>query len=233
MVLLAEFLHDIGDFTPGLGISYLANLLNDVQNSYPPLSIVPGHRAPDVAVYKPHNTKHQVRLYELTKYNGKFQVVIFAGRQPDTATSLKTLRADFDRTALLYKDVVNFLTIVAGVALSFDEYLPVSAFGKAYWDIDQSAYAAYGVGVMVGAIVVLRPDGILGCVGSLDDFASVTKYFDRLVIGKDIALVEQHTANADRKEEFGSFMGLNEDHLVLPPEHESVEEGVVLLTMRG
>jgi len=224
-VLLWEFMQKTAGFTMGLGISYPPNLLNDVENSYPPLSILPGHRAPDTMVYKPHNTKQAVRLYELTKNNGKFKVVVFAGRQPDTASSLRTLRTDMDHQAPGFAHVVDFLTIVAGFALGFDEHLPVRVFGRAYWDIDSSAHESYGVSVECGAIAVLRPDGILGFVSLLERFGKVVEYLSRLVVAKEPVSGNGH-ANG---KQLGNFMGENENNLAaVPLENGSMEEGTAM-----
>ena len=87
------------------------------------------------------------RLYELTKNNGKFWVVVFAGEPPRTAEDVKALRACLDSADSFTKRLANaleFLTIIAGTGLLPDETLGVERFGRTYYDVDHAGHARYG-----------------------------------------------------------------------------------------
>lgn len=108
MVLLDEVLRGQAGFTLGLGISYAPNLINDVEGSYPPVSVAPAHRAPDVLVRKPGMVRVPIRLYEATKHNGKFRVLMFAGTARDTRSALQSLRKQVDYESRRFAHAVDF-----------------------------------------------------------------------------------------------------------------------------
>jgi phenol 2-monooxygenase len=62
-----------------------------------------------------------------------------------------------------------------------DETLGVDKFGRAYYDVDHSAFARYGISTAEGGIVVLRPDGILAFAAELHQGEVVGKYFDDII----------------------------------------------------
>lgn len=227
---LAELLDDNlkaqGGFMLGIGISYAPNLTNEVEGSYPPISVVPGHRAPDVLIRKP-GVGTPVRLYEVTRYNGKFRVVVFTGVTSDTRPALQALRSQVDEDAGRFAHSVDFVTLIAGAGTAVDEHLGARRFGKGYWDIDHSAHDRYGVGLNQGALLVLRPDGLLGFVAPLDHFADVAKYLERLVIAREQKPASGMNGRATRRE-LGEFITPDENNLAMPVEGgESKEAGLV------
>lgn len=179
MALLGECLSKQATFTTGLGIFYTPSFINDVAGSYPPVVVEPGYRAPDVTLNKPGLSNETVRLHTLAKNNGRFKIIVFTGRLPDTRKGLEALRLAVDSCKI--QDVADFITIVAGAVHGFDEVLPVPKFGSAYWDVSQNAHREYNISMALGTIVVLRPDGILGFVAPLDAFHSVRTYFKSII----------------------------------------------------
>ncbi|GAB7325222.1 hypothetical protein MBLNU13_g09292t2 [Cladosporium sp. NU13] len=126
----------------------------------------------------------QQKAHERELNNGKFWVVVFAGEPLRTAASLKALRAYLDSDGSFTKRLTNafdFLTIIAGTGLQPDETLGVDRIGRACYDVDHAAYSRYGISTGEGAIVVLRPDGILAFAAGLDQGADVGTYFDAIV----------------------------------------------------
>ncbi|KAK5119752.1 hypothetical protein LTR85_007328 [Meristemomyces frigidus] len=227
MVLLDEVLRGQTGFTLGLGISYAPNMINDVEGSYPPVTVAPGHRAPDVLVRKPGMSRVPVRLYEVTKYNGKFRLLVFTGSVHETRVALQSLRKQVDQHASRFAHAVDFLTLIAGTGIVIDEHLGVRRFGKAYWDTDNSAHLHYGVHIEQGALVVLRPDGLLGFVAPLDGFESVARYFERIVVAAKTQPNGKANGHATRKE-LGEFITPDETNLAMPVEDgDNKEAGLV------
>jgi phenol 2-monooxygenase len=180
-LVLLDVIESSSKFTIGLGVAYEPDgLLNKASR----ISMVrAGRRAPDVLVRKP-GSRLPTRLYELTKNNGKFWIVVFAGEPLRTAGSLKTLRAYLDSPDSFSRHSSNafdFLTIIAGPGLQPDETLGVDKFGRAYYDVDHSAFARYGISTAKGGILVLRPDGILAFAAELDRGEVVGEYFDDII----------------------------------------------------
>ena len=180
-LILLDVVNSAKHFTTGLGIAYEPDKFLNKAAGF--TSVRTGRRAPDVLVRKP-GSSFPTRLYELTKNNGKFWVVVFAGEPIRTAANLKALRAYLDSVDSFTKrltDAFNFLTIIAGTGLQPDETLGVEKFGRAYYDTDHAAYTRYGISTAEGAIVVLRPDGILAFAAGLDQGADIGTYFDAIV----------------------------------------------------
>ncbi|KAK5127303.1 hypothetical protein LTR08_004441 [Meristemomyces frigidus] len=201
-LMLNDVLELSAQFTIGLGVSYVEDgVLNRPSNI---AAIKPGHRGPDVTVRKP-GSKLPTRLYELTKNFGKFWVVIFAGEPVYTGQKLKALRSSLDGVDSFTKrlaDVFGFITIIAGPGLQPDEVLGVESFGHSYYDVDHSAHSRYGITAGEGGIIILRPDGMLGCASQLDEGFAVAEYFNKLVMPR----LQEHcgsTASSDNMDAKG------------------------------
>ena len=217
MVLLDEVMRDQASFTNGLGISYAPNLLNDVEGSYSSINVVPGNRFPDVEIYRNGKTRRPIRLFEVTKYNAKFRMIVFAGFASSTRSQLQALRTAVNRQMPSLQHAVEYLTIIAGMGRAFEEYLGVPQFGKAYWDIDHNAHVGYGINPEHGAIAVLRPDGLLGFSAGLEGFDGVVQYLERLIVPREMKAATN--GHATRKE-LGTFASENENNLAYPGEDE-------------
>jgi phenol 2-monooxygenase len=180
--ILLDVVESSSEFTIGLGVLYEPDgfFKQVILRS----SIRAGRRVPDVLVRKP-GSHLPTRLYELTKNKGKFWVVVFAGEPLQTAGSLQNLRAYLDSTGSFFKrlkKVFDFLTNVAGPGLQPVETLGVDKFGRAYYDIDHTAFAGDGISPAEGGVVVFRPDGVLAVAARLNQGEEVGKYFDAFVM---------------------------------------------------
>ena len=217
-------------FIVGFGIEYGESIVNDVKNSYPPIAQIPGQRAPDVHVYKTGFTRAPTRLYEVTKYNGKFHLLVFAGAARDTRPQLQRLRSQVDELAGPYEHVLTFRTLIAGTGNAFAEHLGIkSQFGDAYWDVDHRAHENYKIPVDLGALVVLRPDGIQGFVAPLDGFDKVTEYLSKIANPREVKKVATNGVNGH----VGEMINLDENNLYYQQAKEQglsggIEEGHVI-----
>ena len=181
-VLLDEFLRNNSGFTTGLAIEYGPSMLNEVAGSSPAIRIHPGQRVPDMLLQRPGIAVPKIRFYDLTKNNGKFRILVFTGKVEYTARTVQVLRAQVDTLGASLADAVDLMTIAAGEWHAFDEYLSVERLGMAYWDPDLSAHDICGVSAAEGAMLAVRPDGMLGLVSPLADFRQVTWYLDRIMV---------------------------------------------------
>lgn len=167
-------------FNIGLGIHYDCNLLNWTPNTG---TVSPGRRGPDALLRAP-GFPLGIRLFELTKNIGAFWILVFAGHPQETYVGLEALRTYVDSstsvTKSIHPDAVRFLTIVAGSPGQGDTMLGANRFGKAYYDVDISAHTKYGISTQAGAVVILRPDGMLAFASSLDKMQEVGSYFLKL-----------------------------------------------------
>lgn len=183
--LLERVFSESMDFNIGLGVRYEANMLN----AQPTAGMIKlGSRAPDVLVYPP-GPRVPMRLFQLTKNIGAFYLIVFTGTPYRTSESLKALRSYVDDpsesfVSRLHPGAFKFLTIMAGWAPQANEELGVSCFGKAYFDVDSSAHIKYGIDPKAGAVVVLRPDGILGFATELERGKNLSSYFSRFAASK-------------------------------------------------
>lgn len=175
-------------------------------------------------VYKNGFLRVPIRLYEVTKNCGKFHILVFAGLAPATRPELQKLRRQVDGLAGPYDHVLAMRTIVAGTGAAFAEHLGIhSQFGDGYWDIDQRAHEHYKIPVEVGALVVLRPDGMQGFVAPLDGFDNVLEYLSKIAIPRE-AKVAIDGANGH----VGEMIVVGENNLYYQQAKEqggSVEEG--------
>ncbi|KAL8717012.1 MAG: hypothetical protein Q9225_005711 [Loekoesia sp. 1 TL-2023] len=176
--IFGELLDHNAQLTVGLGVHYE----NDgfLNKSHTTGCILPGHRAPEVSLRKP-GTFDPIRLYNLMQNTGKFWVIVFVG-QPQVASSrnpAEQLRRIMEKIA----PVTEFLTIIAGQALSVDDGLTdMEPLGNAYFDVDHSAHRRYGLDARSGGVAVIRPDGILGYACHLDRIQDLEAYFGGFVI---------------------------------------------------
>lgn len=231
-ILIDEVLTEQHAFNHGFGVEYKENILNDVQNSFPPLSRIPGQRAPDVLLYKNGLANFPIRLLETMKFNGKFHVLVFAGVALDTHADLVTLRSQVDRLSGPFSHVISFRTIVAGTGITFREHMKIKRhFGDGYWDIDHRAHDHYKIPVTIGALAVVRPDGMLGFVAPLNGFDKVVEYLSKIAIPKEQKAVV-NGANGHTNGHVGELINPQENNLYYKHAKEngmpaSFEEGHV------
>ncbi|MCJ1317636.1 hypothetical protein MMC15_002961 [Xylographa vitiligo] len=183
--LLGDVLKSSAQFTMGLGVHYEVNTLN-MESS---VSVVqPGWRAPDVLVRRP-GSKIPIRLNQATKNNGKLWIVVFAGSPLRTLSKLRALREYLDSPQSLttyLTEAFTFLTIIDGPGLQPDEVLGMERFGDAFYDVDETAHVRYGILADEGALLVLRPDGILGFAAGLHEGAKLAQYLETFVTPKSL-----------------------------------------------
>lgn len=168
-------------FTIGLGISYEPSVLN-----VEPLAatLMAGKRSPDALVYAP-GPAVPVRLHDFThKSNkGRWSVLVFAGHTPLTKSRVVALRELFssDHSPLARcNELCRLATLMVGSTGSTWDAFDGPAIGKLYFDKDATAHSRYGVYPDNGAVVVVRPDGILGFAVALHEADKLKGYFDAI-----------------------------------------------------
>jgi phenol 2-monooxygenase (NADPH) len=165
-IVLGEVFEKAATFNTGLGISYGPNVLN--QSSPSQLNVIPGSRPPDVVLTSPA-TKENIRFQRVTLNSAKFWVVVFTGNTESTRPALLQLERDLEADQVLKTHkAIAWLTIIMDFSCSPYEGLGMKPFGNAYFDPSGSAHEKFGVDLEKGALVILRPDGLLACGGSLE-----------------------------------------------------------------
>lgn len=184
-IALGELFERAAPFNTGLGISYTSNVLNQCTECIDKqvLAVVPGSRPPDVELTTP-GTLQPTRLQRVSRNTAHFTVLVFTGSVNVTQSSMAELSTFLkgDKTAgkasstWLHK-AVNFVTLLPTTGCSPFETLGMEPLGKAFYDPNQVAHTKFGVDLDKGALVILRPDGLVGAAyGSLDG-ALVEAYF--------------------------------------------------------
>lgn len=193
-VILGQVMAEAATFTSGLSIRYESDNLLNVQGSLKQASQdkgapTPGERGPDVELQKP-GTFETTRLHRETPNVARFHVVTFSGNTTNTSP---TVCAVFDaiRKSHYLSDArlpVSWRTIIAGKGPSPYEMLGTEPLGKVFFDSQHAAHARYGVDVGSGAIVVLRPDGWIGTMISLEPAAvqELEQYFGRIMVAEPV-----------------------------------------------
>ncbi|KAJ7725934.1 FAD binding domain-containing protein [Mycena metata] len=167
-------------FTTGLGISYDTNRINRLSTSHAS-TVEIGHRAPDGPLFRSGRAIAQP-LRTFIGYTGGFWVIVFSGKLEDVGTAMhlnsqcasnyRVLRAAIDSQQSFFNTRPaswNFLTILSGQSsLPASQAIGALPLGKTLYDSSGEVYAKYGVNEHIGAIVVLRPDGIVSFKTTLD-----------------------------------------------------------------
>ncbi|KAL3442867.1 FAD binding domain-containing protein [Aspergillus insuetus] len=161
-LVLGEIFDKAASFNTGLGISYSENALNQKKRDAI-CSVSPGSRPPDVELTTP-GTNQSVRLQKVTPNQATFWVLVFTGSKNSMIQSLmKELQRYLDRaSALTSCKAIRWLTIITGTGCSPYEALGRRSFGDAYFDAGNAAHDSLGINMDVGAVIVLRPDGLVG-----------------------------------------------------------------------
>lgn len=73
--------------------------------------------------------------------------------------------------------MIRFLTLIADSPDGGDKMFGTPRIGNLYYDNTRSAHEKYTISTGKGAVVILRPDGILGYAIALDDIESIKKFF--------------------------------------------------------
>jgi len=161
-------------FNIGLGVNYQENPFN----KYPLTGMISaGHRGPD-SLLMPPGSRLPARLYQFTKNTGQWSILVFAGQPAVTKKDLTLAVAGLlELQSTLPKGIVRFLTLIAGSFGGGNNLFKTPRIGKFYFDPEYAAHGRYAISTTQGAIVVLRPDGILGYASTLDDTVSIGAFF--------------------------------------------------------
>lgn len=208
--LVLEIYKSNVELNTGLGIQYpLDGILNVASTTAHVTfcSIPPGSRCPDVLVQRP-GPRVPLRLHSLMKNEAvRFCILVFAGDPAHTAPGLESLReclgddpaavsggggrttgGETTRSFLRRYDhaLFRFLTVLrtANGNGAAEEKLGGRGFGTVVFDIDGGAHGRYGVLAEEGAVVVVRPDGVVGMVARLGEGEVVGRYFGRFLVEK-------------------------------------------------
>ncbi|KAL4763176.1 pentachlorophenol 4-monooxygenase [Aspergillus foveolatus] len=175
--LFTKLFNETIQFSIGLGIHYNENVINLPSTTG---MISAGWRAPDALVYPP-GSRLPVRLFNLTKNFGQWYVLILAGQPSETKANLAiAVEALSALVTRLPRDMIRFVTVAAQNMTQGDRFFSIPRLGYLCFDQDQSAHAAYTISPGRGAVVALRPDGILAHATALDEVESAISFLSGL-----------------------------------------------------
>ena len=197
--IFGELLDRYAQHTIGLGLHYGEDgLLN---RTFARGSIPPGDRAPDISLYKA-GSLDQIRLYSVMQNTGRFWILVFGYHPLDykrpaavngAAQShrkapkppLQGLREYLDKynaSGRNFQRISQLATIFVDPACSVDTALGgIEPFGNVYYSV-RRWYERYGVHPVVGQIVIIRPDGIVGATTFLEHPEVIGEYFEKFVL---------------------------------------------------
>lgn len=171
--LFTKIFDDTIQFNIGLGIYYPENILNKAPSTG---MVSAGWRAPDALIYAP-GSRLPTRLFHRTKNSGQWSILVFAGQplmtRGNLVSAVESLRKSLESFP---RGMLRFLTLVAQSAPEGDSMFDLPRIGNVYYDQDRAAHAAYTISAANGAVVALRPDGILGHATSLDDVDGMVSF---------------------------------------------------------
>jgi phenol 2-monooxygenase len=177
--LLTKLFDETMLFNIGLGISYGENAISKAPSTG---MISAGRRGPDALIMAP-GSRVPVRLYQVTKNTGQWCIIVFAGRPDVTRDNLSRSVPKLEALqSTLPTNMIRFTTLSAGSVDDGDSAFGNPRVGSIYYDQDRSAHERYSIATAKGAVVVLRPDGILGYATSLDDIDGVKDFFTGFVL---------------------------------------------------
>ncbi|KAI1941129.1 hypothetical protein LOZ66_001637 [Ophidiomyces ophidiicola] len=181
-------------FSSGCGVEYIEGVLVDKDSrgviegtDYLSGTLQPGRRLPDVKVLR-HADANPRSLQDDFLSNGRFRVLCLASNDllsPDGMSA----RAFSGIGEILSKFPARVIELVGVYPPQLPDFywqeipsvikqLAEMRFHAASID---DTYNIYGVSVEKGALVVIRPDGYVGCIAPLSELQTVEEYLSRVV----------------------------------------------------
>lgn len=173
----------------GLGIAYSEDDLTIVRSSATvALGIRSGERVRDILVQRP-GIRIPLRLHSQLKCRGNFAVMVFCGDTSKTENLITDWRNYLDGAESLMRYKADIFDVVAilihdNYAGAPDESLKTHRFGQVFYDADGSAHERYGVAHDKGAILIVRPDGLLGTAFGLNEGHLASAYFAKFTTAR-------------------------------------------------
>lgn len=173
-------------YSSGLGIAYPEDGLTVVRASGTvALRIRSGERAPDIVVQRP-GIRVPLRLHSQMKYHGNYAIVVFCGDTSKTEDLIAEWRNYLDgaESFMRYKaDIFDAVTILIhdNYAGAPSESLKTHRFGQVFYDAVGSAHERYGIAHDKGAVLIIRPDGVVGTACGLSEGHLVSAYFAKFI----------------------------------------------------
>ncbi|KAI1944375.1 hypothetical protein LOZ12_004236 [Ophidiomyces ophidiicola] len=184
-------------FSSGCGVEYIEGVLVDKDSrgviegtDYLLGALQPGRRLPDVKVLR-HADANPRSIQDDFLSNGRFRVLCLASNDllsPDGMSA----RAFSGIGEILSKFPARVIELVGVYPPQLPDFywqeipsvikqLAEMRFHAASID---DTYKIYGVSVEKGALVVVRPDGYVGCIAPLSELQTVEEYLSRVVCKK-------------------------------------------------
>lgn len=156
--------------------------------SSPKLKFAAGQRPPDIEVVD-QQLFVSLRLYDTPAMLtvGRFRAIVFAGSAAVDHNNLSESAVAIETIARRLDGLFDVIVIAMGDGEGrVGHELPqrLVEVGALYGDKagEGSCHEAYGVNVEKGAVVIVRPDGWIGCCADVGDREAVETYFDGFLV---------------------------------------------------
>ncbi|KAG6908895.1 hypothetical protein DXG01_002873 [Tephrocybe rancida] len=189
--------HTFGGFTSGLGICYQESPIVSIRYQAVASGLILGKRLPSQLLLRVADGR-PFELQHLLPSDARFKILVFTGDIYDARQRAKVsaCAADMDaRDGFLRRsspggNIFAIFDILAITPKGRAQYADLPEFLRSHWSKvfvdkqthprDRPAYLNYGVGP-TGALVVIRPDGYIGAISSLDQVGHLNAYFEGIM----------------------------------------------------
>lgn len=191
---------DFRDFLGGIGVEYEEGYLVNAKMSGPigkgPITsenytdgaLREGRRFPDAEVTR-HIDGASRHLQDEVVIDGKYRVVIFVARDGLKDTESSALETVVNTALTQYPEGTVDVVLIISPAKDKVELadMPEIVRKTLFMNIfmgTKDMYDAYGVDEGAGAVVIVRPDQHIGCIGKFCDGQMVERYLERVLVKK-------------------------------------------------
>ncbi|RUS26212.1 thioredoxin-like protein, partial [Jimgerdemannia flammicorona] len=192
-----------GPFFTGIGIEYPPSFLSLDDGQNPDIAIRPGARAPDGRL-NPSNPlvdDGPTRLLDLFTAAPRFHILVFTGIPSRNHRALERLAEllampemyldTFRNPRVSTRELFDFALIVPAIEdpkrekCDFMDTLGVCYVDDVRGGDRDGLYARYGIDIEEGAVLIVRPDGIIGCWEALGSAFEHENYFASFLAHRD------------------------------------------------
>ncbi|PSR71348.1 hypothetical protein PHLCEN_2v12777 [Hermanssonia centrifuga] len=192
-----EAFQTFGAFTSGIGVHYAPSAIVNTAHQEYASNVIIGQRMPPHVFIRAADAR-PYELQDLLPADSRFKIVVFVGDISDVSQGerVRTLGTELAAPEGFVKrfggtshDTVFDVLSISSATKNKVNYTDLPVALRTHWskvlldDTDMFArvggkgYETYGIDPLRGAMVIVRPDGYVGMVASLENTATIGQYF--------------------------------------------------------